>query len=75
MRLKNAGMHGVYELFTRRNLVALSMIYHEIQKIADDTVKDLMLLAFIRFLSRNQTSGQVAPRKWLPLPRRAPKGL
>jgi hypothetical protein len=46
MRLKNAGMRGVHELFTRRNLIALSMIYHEIQKIDDDTIRDLMLLAF-----------------------------
>lgn len=46
MRLKNAGITRVHQLFTRRNLMALSIIFHEIQKIVDVAIKDLMLLAF-----------------------------
>ena len=46
MRLKNAGIDRVNQLFTRRNLIALSLIYHEIQKIIDDDIRQLMLLAF-----------------------------
>jgi SAM-dependent methyltransferase len=46
MRLKKAGINYVYQLFTRRNLLALSMIAHEINKIHDKTLRELMLLAF-----------------------------
>ena len=46
MRLKNAGIERVSQLFTRRNLIALSLIYHEILKIIDDDIKQMMLLAF-----------------------------
>jgi DNA modification methylase len=46
MRLKNAGLSGVDQLFTRRNLIALSLIYHEIQRIKDEGIRQIMLLAF-----------------------------
>ncbi|HHW01916.1 MAG TPA: hypothetical protein GXX35_03765 [Thermoanaerobacterales bacterium] len=46
MRLKNAGITRVHQLFTKRNLWALSAIFHEIQEIRDAVVKDMMLLAF-----------------------------
>ena len=46
MRLKNAGINRVDQLFTRRNLIALSLIYYEIQKINDEDIRQLILLAF-----------------------------
>lgn len=46
MRLKNAGINRVSELFTRRNLIALSVLLENIRKIEDQVIKDLMLLAF-----------------------------
>ncbi len=46
MRLKKAGINTVDQLFTQRNLIALSLIYHEIQKIMDEDIRELMLLAF-----------------------------
>lgn len=46
MRLKNAGITRAHELFTGRNLSALSIIHHEIQKITDCDIRELMFLAF-----------------------------
>lgn len=46
MRLKNAGINRVSELFTRRNLLALSMLWENIQIIKDKVIRDLMALAF-----------------------------
>jgi DNA modification methylase len=46
MRLKSAGITRVNELFTKRNLIALSILFNEIQKISDSAIKELMLLAF-----------------------------
>ncbi|MDI3481212.1 MAG: hypothetical protein PWQ97_867 [Tepidanaerobacteraceae bacterium] len=46
MRLKKAGITHMHQLFTRRNLMALSMLYHEIGHIGDEAVRDLMLTAF-----------------------------
>jgi len=46
MRLKSAGMTHIHQLFTRRNLMALSIIYHEIGQVRDEAVRDLMLMAF-----------------------------
>jgi adenine-specific DNA methylase len=46
MRLKSAGITHIHQLFTRRNLVALSMVHHEIRQITDEAVRDLMLTAF-----------------------------
>ena len=36
----------VSDLFTRRNLIALSMIYHELEAIRDKTIKELMQFTF-----------------------------
>lgn len=36
----------VSDLFTRRNLSALSIIYHEIESIKDETIKDVMKFTF-----------------------------
>ncbi len=36
----------VSNLFTRRNLIALSMIYHELEAIRDKTIKELMQFTF-----------------------------
>ncbi len=36
----------IYELFTKRNLYALSLIYQEIEKINDKNIKDLFKFAF-----------------------------
>lgn len=46
MRLKKAGMHGVHQLFTLRNLMALSIIYNEIQKTSDSNIRELLLMGF-----------------------------
>lgn len=46
MRLKNSGITHIHQLFTRRNLLALSIVYHEIRRIADEAVRGLMLTAF-----------------------------
>ena len=46
MRLKNAGITKTDGLFTRRNLLALSMIYEKIQEVTDIHIKELMLMAF-----------------------------
>jgi DNA modification methylase len=46
MRLKNAGITRAHELFTSRNLTALSILYHEIQRITDSVIRELMFLAF-----------------------------
>lgn len=46
MRLKKAGIKNVSQLFTRRNLMALSLIFNEIQRVSDDSIRDLLLLAF-----------------------------
>ncbi len=36
----------VSDLFTRRNLIALSMIYHEIEKINDENLRDILKFTF-----------------------------
>jgi len=36
----------VSDLFTRRNLIALSMIYHEIEAIKEDDLRDIMKFTF-----------------------------
>lgn len=36
----------VSDLFTRRNLIALSMIYHEIEAIKEDNLRDIMKFTF-----------------------------
>lgn len=44
-RFSYKGIHSVSDMFTRRNLYALSLLYKEIQKI-DDENKELLMLAF-----------------------------
>lgn len=46
MRLKKAGINRVSELFTRRNLIALSILLENIRKIEHQIIRNLMLLAF-----------------------------
>lgn len=36
----------VYELFTKRNLIALSILYHKIEELKEGTLKDLMKFTF-----------------------------
>jgi len=40
------GIDKVSDLFTKRNLIALSIVYHEVESIEDAKVRDLMKLAF-----------------------------
>ena len=40
------GIDKVSDLFTKRNLIALSMVYHEIESIEDAKIRDLTKLAF-----------------------------
>lgn len=42
----------IYELFTRRNLIALSMILHAIENLTDKRVKDVMRLTFTSSLDK-----------------------
>ena len=42
----------VYELFTKRNLLALSMILNEIEKIEDEKVRDLLNFTFTSALAQ-----------------------
>lgn len=46
MRLIGAGILRVDQLFTRRNLLALSKIYHEICRVRDPKIRQLLTLAF-----------------------------
>jgi predicted transposase YbfD/YdcC len=39
---------NIVDLFTKRNLVALSILYHEIEYLEDGDVKDLMKFAFTK---------------------------
>lgn len=45
-RVTYKGIKYVYQLFTKRNLLALSLIFNEINKITDPTAKNLLRLAF-----------------------------
>jgi len=42
----------VSSLFTNRNLIALSMLYHEIESIQDESIKDLMKFTFSSMLAQ-----------------------
>ena len=42
----------LHELFTRRNLVALSMLLHAIENLKDERVRDVMKLAFTSSLDK-----------------------
>lgn len=72
----------LHELFTRRNLIALSIIFNAIEKIGDQKIRDLMKLSFTAALAkcsrlkplaaRENTSrpslqeGWIAPRFYAP---------
>ena len=45
-RVTYKGIKYIFQLFTQRNLIALSIIFNEVNKIADPTIRDLFLLAF-----------------------------
>ncbi|MBI5304290.1 MAG: hypothetical protein HY868_19310 [Chloroflexi bacterium] len=49
---KNADARTVEELFTRRQLIALSQLYRRICEIADPVLKDLMRFAFSATLNK-----------------------
>jgi len=42
----NADREYVYELFTKRNLLALSLLFKRIQEVKDNVIKDLLLYTF-----------------------------
>jgi adenine-specific DNA methylase len=41
-------LNNISDLFTKRNLIALSILYHEIESIKDNEVKDFMKFAFTK---------------------------
>jgi len=53
----HVGIDTISGLFTKRNLLALSILYHEIENIKDPQIKDLMKFAFtsISHLASNMT--------------------
>jgi len=67
---------SIPKLFTKRNLIALSILYEEIKKIKDTDVRDLMKFTFLSMLhlaskmipDRTSAGGPVwtAPRFWIP---------
>jgi hypothetical protein len=71
------GIDSVDKLFTKRNLYSLAMIYNEIEKIGDDSVRDLMKFAFTSMShlasrmcpdrpSRPYSSFWAVHRYWIP---------
>jgi 16S rRNA G966 N2-methylase RsmD len=48
----NADVRFVHELFTRRSLIALSILRHHIMKLSDPTLRDLLLFAFSGTLAK-----------------------
>lgn len=42
------GLTAISDLFTKRNLIALSILYHEIESLEDGDTKDLMKFAFTK---------------------------
>lgn len=44
--MKREVVGDIPHLFTRRNLIALSILYHEIESITDQKIRDLMKFAF-----------------------------
>jgi len=48
----NADVNYVHELFTPRNLYALSVLHHYIQQITDSTARNLLLLTFSSTLAK-----------------------
>lgn len=70
---KNSDVEFVEELFTRNQLIGLSTLRHEIEKIKDKTMKDLLLLAFSstiattnKMFRRRGSSPYTQYRYWVP---------
>ncbi len=59
--VKKEKCDSVDELFTKRNLVALSILWHEIEELARSNTKDIMRLIFTSLLA--QVSKMVPRRK------------
>jgi len=55
--LKKEKRDYIHELFTKRNLIALSILYNEIESLKSDSIKDLMKFTFSSLLP--QTSKMV----------------
>jgi NAD(P)H-flavin reductase/16S rRNA G966 N2-methylase RsmD len=51
----------LHELFTRRNLIALSIIYHTIEEIEQESIRHLMKLAFTAVLDKCSRMMPLAP--------------
>lgn len=49
-RVTYKGIKHIYQIFTKRNLYALSILWHSIAKIKDDSMKDLLKLSFLNTL-------------------------
>jgi DNA modification methylase len=60
-RLLKAGLSNFHQLFTKRALIALSILYHAIEQIKNTETKDLMKLVFSSFLA--QVSKMVPQRE------------
>lgn len=49
---KDADVEYVEELFTRRHLIALSILYHHVQAVKDEVIRDLLRFAFSATLAK-----------------------
>lgn len=61
----------VTDLFTKRNLIALTILYHEVDSLPDGPIKDLMKFTFtsqLQLVSRatHEGGGQVLGFFWVP---------
>ena len=52
------GIDSIESLFTRRNLIALAILYHQIEALKDDVVKDLLKF---RFTSITHLASRMTP--------------
>jgi len=52
------GINSIESLFTRRNLIALSILYHQIELVDDGIVKDLLKF---RFTSMTHLASKMTP--------------
>lgn len=73
-RVNAVGGRRVCDLFTHRNLIALSLLYHGIEEVADPTIRDLLKFAFTAALPqasqmvfvvrrRGRMNGQVTEKR------------
>lgn len=49
---KDADVKALDQLFTKRNLIGLSILYNEIQRLGEDDIKEIMKLVFSSILVR-----------------------